>query len=117
MRGNWDNVTEGRFHEYDVGFHEAVALSSGNRLLAYLLEAMAAPLRESFHLSMQGHQLRGYTPEETIAAHERVFERIKDGDGRGAAQAMRLHLRESERDIRAAQNARLNGEGAAASRS
>ncbi len=59
MRGNWDNVTEGRFHEYDVGFHEAVALSSGNLLLAYLLEAMAAPLRESFHLSMQGQQWRG----------------------------------------------------------
>ncbi len=110
MRRNWDAATEDRFHEYDVGFHEAMALSSGNRMLAYLLEAIAEPLRESFHLSMQGHQLRGYTPEATIAAHERIFERVKAGDGRGAAQAMRLHLRESERDIRAAQNARLNGD-------
>ena len=108
--GDWSAATEDRFHGYDVGFHEALALSSGNRMLAYLLEAMAAPLRESFHLSMQGHQLRGYTPEATIAAHERVFERVRAGDGRGAATAMRLHLRESERDIRAAQNARLNGE-------
>jgi GntR family transcriptional repressor for pyruvate dehydrogenase complex len=113
---NWDSATEDRFHEYDVGFHEAMALSSGNRMLAYLLEAMAAPLRESFHLSMQGHKLRGYTPEATIAAHERIFERVKAGDGRGAAQAMRLHLRESERDIRAAQNARLNGKATLAPR-
>ncbi|HEY5081623.1 MAG TPA: FadR/GntR family transcriptional regulator [Bauldia sp.] len=110
MGHRWDSATEDRFHEYDVGFHEALALSSGNRLLAYLLEAMAAPLRASFHLSMQGHQLRARTPDETIAAHERIFECVKAGDGRGAAQAMRLHLRESERDIRAAQNARLNGD-------
>ena len=110
MRRTWDSATEDRFHEYDVGFHEALALSSGNRMLAHLLEAMAVPLHESFHLSMRGHQLRGHTPEATIAAHERIFERVKAGDGRGAAQAMRQHLRESERDIRAAQNARLNGE-------
>ena len=71
-------------------------------------EAMSAPLRQSFHLSMRGHRLRGHTPEATIAAHERVVDRVKAGDGRGAAQAMRLHLRESERDIRAAQNSSLD---------
>ena len=42
-----DAVTaEGVFHQCDVGFHEALALSSGNRMLTYLLEAMATPLRE-----------------------------------------------------------------------
>jgi DNA-binding FadR family transcriptional regulator len=74
---------------------------------------MAGPLRESFHLSMRGHQLLGHTPEATIAAHERIFERVRAGDGRGAAQAMRQHLRESERDLRAAQNARLSGDTSA----
>jgi DNA-binding FadR family transcriptional regulator len=110
MRGDWDGATESRFHEYDVGFHEALALSSGNRMLAYLLEAMAAPLHASFYLSMQGHKLLGHTPEDTINAHERIFECVKTGDGRGAAQAMRQHLRESERDLRAAQNANLGQE-------
>jgi len=103
-----DASAEDRFHQCDVGFHEALALSSGNRMLAFLLEAMAAPLLQSFHLSMRGHKLRGYTPEATIAAHERIIDRIKATDGRGAAQAMRLHLRESERDLRAAQNTRLD---------
>ncbi|HVZ02372.1 MAG TPA: FadR/GntR family transcriptional regulator [Dongiaceae bacterium] len=103
-RGPDRNAAEDRFHDYDVGFHEALALSSGNRMLAYLLEAMAAPLRESFHLSMRGHRQRGRGPEETIQAHEQVFERVKSGDGRGAAQAMRAHLRDAERDIRAALN-------------
>jgi len=109
LRRNWTAATESRFHAYDVGFHGALALSSGNRMVQYLLEAMAGPLRQSFHLSMQGHKLRGYTPEETIAAHDRIVERVKAGDARGAAQAMRIHLRETERDIRAAQALRLIG--------
>jgi len=76
-------------------------------MLGHLLEAMAAPLRDSFHLSLRGHELRGHTPEDTIAAHERIFERIQAGDSRGAAQAMRSHLREAVRDVSAALNARL----------
>jgi DNA-binding FadR family transcriptional regulator len=101
-RGPDRSEAEERFHDYDVGFHEALALASGNRMLAYLLEAMATPLRDSFHLSLRGHRLRGADTEQTIAAHEFIFERVKSGDGRGAAQAMRAHLRDAERDIRAA---------------
>jgi len=102
-----NTAAEQDYHQYDVGFHEALALSSGNRMLAYLLEAIATPLRDSFRLSLRGHQLRGYTPEQTIAAHERIFELVRSGDGRGAAQAMRAHLRDAERDIRAALTAHL----------
>src|SRR6516164_3748040 len=108
MRGGGDRAAaEERFHQFDVGYHEALALASGNRMLGHLLEAMAAPLRDSFHLSLRGHELRGHTPEDTIAAHERIFERIQAGDSRGAAQAMRSHLREAVRDVSAALNARL----------
>jgi DNA-binding FadR family transcriptional regulator len=105
-RGREKAEAEHRYHDFDVGFHEALALSSGNRMLAFLLEAMAKPLRDSFRLSMRGHRLIGHEPEDTIVAHERIFDRVKAGDGRGAAQAMRAHLREAERDIRAALNAR-----------
>jgi GntR family transcriptional regulator, transcriptional repressor for pyruvate dehydrogenase complex len=108
MRSGGDRAAaEERFHQFDVGYHEALALASGNRMLGHLLEAMAAPLRDSFHLSLRGHELRGHTPEDTIAAHERIFERIQAGDSRGAAQAMRSHLREAVRDVSAALNARL----------
>jgi DNA-binding FadR family transcriptional regulator len=112
MRRGQDRAeAEHRYHDFDVGFHEALALSSGNRMLTFLLEAMAKPLRDSFHLSMQGHRLIGHAPEDTITAHERIFERVKAGDGRGAAQAMRAHLRDAERDIRAALKARLGRTG------
>lgn len=93
---------EMEFHTHDVGFHEAVALASGNRVLGYLFEAMAQPLREGFFISRRGHEQRGHTLHNTIAAHQRILDCIKDGNGRAAADAMRLHLKDTERDIRVA---------------
>lgn len=90
------------FHTHDVGFHEAVALASGNRVLGYLFEAMAQPLREGFFISRRGHEQRGHTLHNTITAHQRILDCIKDGNGRAAADAMRLHLKDTERDIRVA---------------
>lgn len=90
------------FHTHDVGFHEAVALASGNRVLGYLFEAMAQPLREGFFISRRGHEQRGHTLHDTVAAHQRILDCIRQGNSRAAAEAMRLHLKDTERDIRAA---------------
>jgi GntR family transcriptional regulator, transcriptional repressor for pyruvate dehydrogenase complex len=90
------------FHTHDVGFHEAIALASGNRVLGYLFEAMAKPLRQGFFISRRGHEQRGHTINDTILAHQKILDCIKAGDGRKAADAMRLHLKDTERDIRAA---------------
>ena len=98
--------SETRFHEHDVGFHEAVALSSGNRLISYLFEAMADPLRRSFNLSRRGHDMRGHTVDDTINAHIAIFEAIRDGNPKNAGAAMRSHLEDTERDIRMALNAK-----------
>lgn len=94
--------SEQRFHENDVGFHEAIALSSGNRLISYLFEAMAAPLRRTFYLSRRGHDLRGRTVDDTIAAHQAILDAIRDGNPKAAGAAMRAHLEDTERDIRSA---------------
>jgi GntR family transcriptional regulator, transcriptional repressor for pyruvate dehydrogenase complex len=98
--------SEKRFHQNDVGFHEAVALSSGNRLVSYLFEAMAAPLQRSFYLSRRGHDARGHTVDDTIAAHVAVLDAIREGNPKAAGMAMRAHLEDTERDIRSALNAR-----------
>jgi GntR family transcriptional repressor for pyruvate dehydrogenase complex len=90
------------FHTHDVGFHEAVALASGNRVLGFLFEAMAQPLREGFFISRRGHEQRGHTLHDTIEAHQRIVDCIKAGNGRAAAEAMRIHLKDTERDIRVA---------------
>ena len=95
-------TTEPRFHAADATFHEAVALSSGNRLISYLFEAMSEPLRQSFFLSSRGHDTRGHTFDDTITAHQAIFDAIQAGSAKGAAAAMRHHLEETERDIRIA---------------
>lgn len=90
------------FHTHDVGFHEAVALASGNRVLGFLFEAMAQPLLEGFFISRRGREQRGHTLHDTIEAHQRILDCIKEGNGRAAGEAMRFHLKDTERDIRAA---------------
>ena len=94
-------AAEQRFHDFDVGFHEALGLASGNRMLACLIEALAMPLRNAFSLSFKGRQLRGASVEDSLAAHEKIFSLVQDRDARGAAQAMRAHLQDAERDMRA----------------
>ena len=91
-----------RFHDLDVAFHEAVVLASGNRVLGYLFEAMSHPLREAFFISRRGHEQRGHTWADVVGAHERILEAIRAGNSRAAGEAMRLHLKDTERDIRAA---------------
>lgn len=93
---------EVRFHKHDVGFHEAIALSSGNRLISHLFEAMAAPLQKTLALSRRGHDARGFTVYDTIAAHEAVLKAIQAGNAKAAGAAMRAHLEDTERDIRSA---------------
>ncbi|GEM_PF-221371 len=95
-----DPDADRRFHDFDVGFHEAIALASGNRILGYLFEAMAVPLRQGIQISRRGHANRGHTLLDTVEAHERILEAIRSGNGRAAGEAMRLHLKDTERDIR-----------------
>lgn len=90
------------FNDHDLAFHEAVALASGNRVLGYLFEGMAPALREGFTISQRGHRQRGRTVLDTIADHERILDAIRSGNGRGAGEAMRVHLKDTERDMRAA---------------
>lgn len=107
--GNDFEAAEQRYHEADVGFHEALALASGNRVLTYLFEAMASPLQESFVMTRRGHELRGHTPERTIEAHRTILQFVREGNARAAAEAMRTHLEDAERDIRAALGNRTLG--------
>jgi DNA-binding FadR family transcriptional regulator len=96
-----DGEAERKFHRCDAGFHEALAMASGNRVLISLFEAMASPLEQSFALSRRGRELRGQSAQATLDAHQRIFDCVRDGDARGAAQAMRAHLEDAQRDMRA----------------
>lgn len=90
------------FSNADVGFHEAIALASGNRVLGYLFEAMSGPLRDGIRISRSGQETRGHTIDDTLNAHQKILDAIRSGNGRAASEAMRIHLKDTESDIRAA---------------
>ena len=89
-----------RFHDFDLQFHEALATASGNRIVAFLFEAMSNSLRESFSMSRRGQTQRGSPREDTVAAHQAVLDAVRAGNERAAGEAMRKHLTDTERDIR-----------------
>jgi DNA-binding FadR family transcriptional regulator len=90
------------FHRFDVGFHEQLAVASGNRILVSLFEAMGPALERSFFLARRGRHLRGQSSERVIAMHQLVLDKVLAGDVAGAEAAMRSHLGEAARDMQAA---------------
>src|ERR671936_764010 len=88
------------FHAADVRFHENLAAASGNRLLVFLIEAFAEPLRESRLRSFAGHLARGGGVADVISQHQAILEAVKAHDAKAAAQAMRAHLQQTEQDLR-----------------
>jgi GntR family transcriptional repressor for pyruvate dehydrogenase complex len=89
-------------HQADIRFHESLAAASGNQLLNFLIEAMEAPLHASRLQSLRGHLTRGGTVEDVIQQHERILDRVRARDAKGAGAAMREHLAQTARDLRAA---------------
>jgi GntR family transcriptional regulator, transcriptional repressor for pyruvate dehydrogenase complex len=88
------------FHAADVRFHENLAAASGNRLLVFLIEALAEPLAESRLQSFEGHLARGGTVDDVIQQHEDILDAVRARNAKAAAQAMREHLKQTEQDLR-----------------
>ena len=88
------------FHAADVRFHENLAAASGNRMLVFLIEAFAEPLRESRQRSFAGHRARGGHVDDVIQQHEAILDAVKARNPKHAAQAMRSHLEQTETDLR-----------------
>ncbi|GAB2680613.1 FadR/GntR family transcriptional regulator [Kribbella swartbergensis] len=89
-----------RFHRADVAFHQALALASGNRMLAFILEGLAQVLEYSFARSVSGALARGSSFADSLESHRRVLMCIQRGDRRGASQAMRDHLKVAAANLR-----------------
>lgn len=102
MRRNGSESDPDAIHADDIRFHEALAAASGNQLLSFLMEAMEDPLRASRMQSLRGHLGRGGTVADVIEQHARILERVKARDARGAGAAMKEHLSQTARDLRAA---------------
>lgn len=69
-------------------FHHIIREGSGNLLLADLI-AKAGPLTLSNHLTVLGQQT---SIEKNNHEHDAILKAIMNGDGDGAAEAVRLHV-------------------------
>lgn len=110
MRDALDDPDE--FNAADVEFHEALAAASGNQMLTFLIEAMAQPLRASRLQSQRGHLARGRPLTQVIDEHRRVYDYVVGGESAAAAEAMRTHLTQTERSLRAALELPMPGDNA-----
>ncbi len=90
------------FHLADVRFHEALALSGGNRVLTYLFEAMESSLLEAFTTSHRGQRLAGQTMENLCQTHALIFQHITAREEKPAVEAMIAILDSAEANLRAA---------------
>jgi DNA-binding FadR family transcriptional regulator len=100
MRADLDDPMA--IHRADIRFHESLAAATGNQMLSFLIEAMEEPLHASRLRSLTGHLARGGTVDDVIEQHARILARVRDRDAKGAAAAMRAHLDQTARDLRAA---------------
>jgi GntR family transcriptional repressor for pyruvate dehydrogenase complex len=103
------------FHTADVRFHENLAAASGNRLLVFLIEAFAEPLRESRQRSFAGHTARGGQVDDVIEQHQKILDAVEARNPKAAAQAMREHLQQTEQDLRTLLNETSTGQATAGS--
>ncbi|MFF1920236.1 FadR/GntR family transcriptional regulator [Streptomyces sp. NPDC058221] len=75
--------------EGDRRFHAAVTAAAHSTLLADFMRSIAEQITESRHESLRQ---RG-RPSKSFAQHMAIFKMIEAGNGRGAAAAMRRHVR------------------------
>lgn len=111
-----DNPTDSTlaaYHRADVDFHSALAMASGNRMLALLLDSLGDCLHESFEASAQGHFARGGTMIDVVEAHGQILSAIVSADAKAAERAMTAHLEDAQRDLRAAMRQGFSPIGAA----
>ncbi|KRE07223.1 hypothetical protein ASE61_22920 [Bosea sp. Root670] len=85
--------------EADLDFHEAVAASSGNRLLDFQLRGLRPVIREVMEI-FNSREARG--PEDwqrTFKRHVLVVDAIRAGDAAAASAAMNKHFEAAEAAI------------------
>jgi len=83
------------FVRADISFHQVVLDASGNAFIAALFDPIGRLLLDA------RTQTSSYAPirEHAIAQHSHVLEALRAGDAVAAREAMRQHMRQTERDI------------------
>jgi GntR family transcriptional repressor for pyruvate dehydrogenase complex len=86
-----------RVVEYDSAFHVAIARATGNKTLVQLISALTDALRESRELSFRPRE----AAETALAGHREILDALRTGNAPAARRAMKRHLDQVERLLRA----------------
>jgi GntR family transcriptional repressor for pyruvate dehydrogenase complex len=81
-------VSEGKFHEADVSFHQGVIGATGNRALGGLVER----IHTSLFMARFPTARPQYRQERALPEHRRILAAVEAGDPYEARLAMRDHL-------------------------
>lgn len=81
------------FLVHDIRFHRAVAMASGNPILASLVEMVSSLFYESRKANV--HRARDF--RESAEMHRRIYHAVRAHDADAARAAMNQHLSMSER--------------------
>jgi DNA-binding GntR family transcriptional regulator len=93
MRADWPDVVAA-----DRNFHSLVARFSGRVYTAQAFAILAEPLTVFMEVMRQQHS----NTQDWIDDHEALLERLRQGDGVGAAGLIREHLERDREEIRQA---------------
>jgi DNA-binding GntR family transcriptional regulator len=93
------------FSTQDAAFHRALAVGSGNPILADAIVRL-----RSHHQLARLYRDRGVDADEGIAEHELILEALRHRDARGAERAMRAHIGGSHDRLRHFLASGVNGE-------
>jgi len=81
---------------FDIAFHRAVALASGNELFALELDSLGAELEGFIGVTLALTRLGSPERRRTVLhEHQRIVDAIEGGDGDLATTYMRFHLSEA----------------------
>jgi GntR family transcriptional repressor for pyruvate dehydrogenase complex len=90
---------------YDMQFHRAVAVASGNPIVATLMDMVTAALYE-----MKVQTIEHATHlEESAAMHRKIYQAIRAGKADAARAAMATHLELAQRDFASEEAAEKDG--------
>jgi GntR family transcriptional repressor for pyruvate dehydrogenase complex len=88
-----------RWIEADLDFHEAIAASSGNRLLDFQIRGLRPVIREVMEIFNSREKRTKDDWRRTFERHVRVVEAIRAGDPAAAFAAMNKHFEAAEAAI------------------
>lgn len=96
-----DAVSAGQPAEkFDIAFHRAVAIASGNELFATQLDGLSVELEGFIAVTLGLTRLGSAERRATVMLeHQRIADAIESGDGDSAATYMRFHLSEARRRL------------------